>query len=721
MKKILLLLVIIAFVDCIKAQCIFTKIDSEDRTMAAIKSDGTLWIWGLNYYGNLGLGNTTNTNTPLQVGANTDWATISVSNSIMTALKNNGTLWAWGSNIIGSLGNGTNNDSYVPVQVGTDNNWLKISSYGYHSLALKTDGTLWAWGSNSFGALGDGTGVNKNTPIKIGNDNDWAKIYTGQYHSFAIKNNGTLWAWGHNIDGQLGDGTTINRLIPTQIGVATDWKMMALGTHTLGIKNDGTMWGTGNNAVGAIGNGTTVSQLSFTQIGSINNWVSVSAGDYYSTGLTADARMYTWGYNDAGQLGNGTTVNKYIPTEIGTSNYFGVFSSLIAGYQATIGLKIGGTISTVGDNTYGQLGNGTNISTLNFVDVQTPIQLSTSNQSVTLPQNTITDYATNCNNLIATVKQVQFPAMYGDVEARVWVEGTVTALTLRYVKRHFQIFPDNALSDRTGRVTLYVTQAEFNNFNGNNIVDLPANPTDAAGIANLRIEKRNGTTLNTSGLPNTYLGAASNIDPADASIIWNSTYNRWEITFDVTTGFGGFFITTSAFLLPVTLTQFTATNQGNYNVLNWQTATESNSNGFKIQRSADGTNFTDIGFVLAAGNSTVTKDYTFKDEKPLTGRNYYRLKQIDNDGKFAYSNIAIVLSNSKLDISLLQNPAIGTLQILTNSTLKQIDLLNPQGQLIKKWQANNSNKYDLLGVANGTYYAKVYTDRDIKILSVVVQ
>jgi hypothetical protein len=133
----------------------------------AIKTNGTLWAWGLNGSGQLGDGTTIDKNSPVQIGTATNWASISSAEYHNIAVKTNGTLWAWGANNYGQLGDGTNADKFSPVQIGTENNWTSISAGIKHTTASKTDGSLWVWGSNQFGALGDGTTNDKNSPMQL--------------------------------------------------------------------------------------------------------------------------------------------------------------------------------------------------------------------------------------------------------------------------------------------------------------------------------------------------------------------------------------------------------------------------------------------------------------------------------------------------------------------------------------------------------------------------
>jgi alpha-tubulin suppressor-like RCC1 family protein len=175
------------------------------------------------------------------------------------AIKSDGTLWGWGVNWGGQLGDGTTENKTVPTQIGTDSHWATVVAGGWHSLALKDDGTLWAWGINSNGQLGNGTvGGNSWSPVQIGSASDWAGVATGNSHVIAVKGNGTLWAWGNNYFGQLGDGTTVDRFTPVQIGSDNGWTTLIAGSSSsLALKGDGTLWGWGNNSYGQLGDGET--------------------------------------------------------------------------------------------------------------------------------------------------------------------------------------------------------------------------------------------------------------------------------------------------------------------------------------------------------------------------------------------------------------------------------------------------------------------------------
>ncbi len=186
----------------------------------ALKGDGTVWAWGGNGRGQLGNGTNTDSNTPVEVtGLSSVTAVagggrlsgISVGDfSSSLALKSDGTVWAWGANFYGELGNGTNTNSNTPVKVSGLSGVTAIDAGVFHSLALKSDGTVWAWGANFFGQLGNGTSTDSNTPVEVSGLIGATAIAGGEFHSLALEGDGTVQAWGANGNGELGIGTPTN-------------------------------------------------------------------------------------------------------------------------------------------------------------------------------------------------------------------------------------------------------------------------------------------------------------------------------------------------------------------------------------------------------------------------------------------------------------------------------------------------------------------------------
>jgi alpha-tubulin suppressor-like RCC1 family protein len=143
----------------------------------------------------------------VQIGTDSDWKTVVAGFDHNIAIKTDGSLWAWGKNYYGQLGDGTTINKNVPIKIGTDTDWQTIAAGNFQSRAIKTNGTLWAWGNNS-GSYGSGDSNNRYAPVAVSSDTDWKLITAGLYWSAALKTNGTLWTSGQNESGQLGNGTS---------------------------------------------------------------------------------------------------------------------------------------------------------------------------------------------------------------------------------------------------------------------------------------------------------------------------------------------------------------------------------------------------------------------------------------------------------------------------------------------------------------------------------
>jgi alpha-tubulin suppressor-like RCC1 family protein len=358
MKKLLLIIVLLNFLNNskINAQC-WSSISAGANYSLGLKSDGTIWAWGRNYFGELGLGTNgefNGTNNPTQIGTDNNWAKIYAGNDHSIAIKNDGTLWAWGANNSGELGDGTNISKNSPIQIGSSNDWNSIASGLGFTLALKNDGTLWAWGRNNFGQLGDGTYIDKATPVQIGTSN-WQSITAGYWFSIGVKSDGTLWSWGYNINGTLGNGNIPNQNTPMQVGTDNTWQfVVSNNNYSFGIKTNGTLWGWGANGSYMLGDGTTINRTTPTQIGNNNDWVKVFAGGTGSLGIKSNGTLWGWGFNRFGVLGLGNTTPQPTPVQIGISSEW--ISASIDGH--CLFLKIDGSLWVSGNNSDGELGDG---------------------------------------------------------------------------------------------------------------------------------------------------------------------------------------------------------------------------------------------------------------------------------------------------------------------------------------------------------------------------
>ena len=433
--------------------------------MVALKTDGTLWTWGYNAQGQLATGNTTSYSSPKQISTGTTWKSVSASDSSanhVIAVRSDGTLWAWGNNNYGQLGlNNTTNYSSLK-QVGSFSTWLSVAAGYQFTLALDTNGKLWAWGrqDRGYGVLGINNTNNYSSPKQVGALTNWSRqLFTGNnIHAAAIKTDGTLWTWGYNAYGQLGLGNTNTYNSPKQVGALTTWRQLAVGAgdtdHMLGITQDGKLWSWGYNGYGELGLGNTTNYSSPKQVGTNSNWHAIGAGylssygvqttntfgplpptnlvatayNYNTFGVTMTSPAVTttpqnwtvnittpsgviqqsqtgqslsqlyqnlsystagyqftatttnavgtsvvsapsnivtgtqyismWGYNGNGQLGLGNTTNYYSPKNVGS--YAGWISWYMGSRSYAVGaIKADGTLWQWGQNQYGQLGNNT--------------------------------------------------------------------------------------------------------------------------------------------------------------------------------------------------------------------------------------------------------------------------------------------------------------------------------------------------------------------------
>ena len=312
----------------------WSKISSSPEHSLAIKTDGTLWSWGRNDTGSLGLSDTTDRSSPVQVGTLNNWTQISAcgynNGWFSFAIQSNGTLWAWGSNSFGNLGINTSTSitRSSPVQVGTLSDWYQISGGQFHTMAIKTDGTLWGWGNNSFGQLGTNTSTRSNisSPVQIGIENSWYEVEIGAQYTMSIKTDGTLWAWGNNSFGPLGLSDQTHRSSPVQVGTSSDWRQVTAGqsysgptfNYTLAIKTDGTLWSWGyNETSGSLGLSNLTNRSSPVQVGTLSNWSQVFAGAGHSLAIKTDGTLWAWGNNGQGQLGLSNTVSRSSPVQVG--------------------------------------------------------------------------------------------------------------------------------------------------------------------------------------------------------------------------------------------------------------------------------------------------------------------------------------------------------------------------------------------------------------------
>jgi hypothetical protein len=297
---------------------------------AGIKTDGTLWMWGDNFRGQLGINSLTDQQTPVTViGGNSSWKQIALGQDHTVAIKTDGTLWVWGLNASGQLG--TNNTTSYSTPVTTfagRSNWVQVSAGYSETAAISSDGRLWVWGSNIRGQLGTNDTNSRLTPVQtFAGGTNWKQVSVSlSYHMGAIKTDGTLWMWGDNGDGRLGINAPGDRTTPVQtVAGGTNWKQVNCGNgFTAGIKTDGTLWIWGFNQNARLGLNDVISRSTPTQIfGGGNNWKQIECGSSSSVAVKTDGTLWVWGGNASGQLGINSTVDKSTPvtTFLGRSDW----------------------------------------------------------------------------------------------------------------------------------------------------------------------------------------------------------------------------------------------------------------------------------------------------------------------------------------------------------------------------------------------------------------
>jgi len=299
-------------------------IGDNGAAVGGIKLDGTLWAWGPNERGALGQNSEIYYSSPVQVGSDTTWSKVDTSwNKNIGAIKTNGTLWMWGNGSNGALGQNTPDNTHYssPVQVpGTT--WAVVRTHnGSLTLATKTDGTLWSWGYGEGGGLGQNqAGAKYSSPVQVPGTT-WGVTYdklSGSDASWvgAVKTDGTLWTWGSNNQGYLGQNNLTKYSSPVQIP-GTDWRNIAVSARAMfATKTNGTLWTWGQNYGGALGLNSQTYYSSPVQIPG-TTWLRGIQGLREGGGaIKTDGTIWTWGYNENGFGGDNSVARYSSPVQV---------------------------------------------------------------------------------------------------------------------------------------------------------------------------------------------------------------------------------------------------------------------------------------------------------------------------------------------------------------------------------------------------------------------
>ena len=315
---------------------------------SAVKGDGTLWTWGLNTLGKLGVGDTTNRSSPVQVGSLTDWKSTCMTQDAMCASKTDGTLWGWGKgDQPATYPECSGQDITVcsPVQIGSATDWSGVFSlnarYSKSVLGLRTTGQVYMWGhfTNAHWTQGGfpyspseapfSNVIYSRDPVAI-DDKNYVMAGCGWDNVWAIENTGKLWAWGMNHSGPLGTGNETDYSSPVQIGSATDWGSWTSGSYgtesLFASKTNGEIWACGENKGALFGLENTTAYTSPVQVGGPGDWQTGGHGLTQASlqditdvnGDNTGGALWVCGTNDKGQLGLGNTTNISSPVQLGS-------------------------------------------------------------------------------------------------------------------------------------------------------------------------------------------------------------------------------------------------------------------------------------------------------------------------------------------------------------------------------------------------------------------
>jgi hypothetical protein len=331
----------------------------------------------------------------------------------------------------------------------------------------------------------------------------------------------------------------------------------------------------------------------------------------------------------------------------------------------------------------------------------------------------------NCN-IIAQITPAGSSPVTNSINACTKVDVTATkrGTSDLYLSRKYDIEPVVNPATATANVKLFYLQSEFDNFNakatdsGHKL--LPVGPIDATGISNILLRQFHGTGTNPTNYSGTYIDFTTAVP--GFSVAWNATQSWWEITVPVN-GFSGFYLSSQKTgALSINLNYFKGTQNGNKHVLSWKVNCTSTEAKFELQRSIDGINYFGINS-FTASKLRCESAFDFTDENPALGKNYYRLKITDVDGKTSYSSTVLLTKKAAhFDlVSLSPNvvssqPAILKINtaVKENVTIVLSDFSGRfiQNQAVTLQVGSNQIPVQAIGLAAGIYNVTIYANND---------
>lgn len=344
-----------------------SKISTGSSHSCALTNEGAVKCWGLNSSAQLGDSTTVNRSTPVAVlGLDSKVTAITAGYDFTCALTNTGGVKCWGANDVSQLGDGTQLRRNTPIDVSSLSTGVSDISAGWrHACALRLDGSVQCWGANNAGQLGDRTTTNQSKPVSVlGLDSAVVAIATGRAHSCALLRSGAVKCWGNNTDGQLGDGTQLQRSGAVAV-VNLDIDVVAIaagydGSCAIGSNGQVRCWGN-NSANMLLGDSNPLDMQ--TPVGLAGAATEVHSGRYHTCALIGSG-VKCWGQNSRGQLGDGTNVDRFTPVDVAGLNS-GVSAIAAWGLNSCALTTVGGVKcwgfggSRVGTAPNGDVGDGT--------------------------------------------------------------------------------------------------------------------------------------------------------------------------------------------------------------------------------------------------------------------------------------------------------------------------------------------------------------------------